>query len=110
MDQSYRLGKQHGVFVGPTLTGWIIKDSLTRLLGTLTVINMKHDGSGRAVVEERARSQALEYTEALFKQYTWDVGVRANQLFPPTAPAAIPPASSIPVAQPITETAMGTTE
>ena len=88
-EKSYHLGKQHRVFVGPTLTGFVVKDSLTRLLGTLTRINMKHDENGRAMVEEIARSQALEYTEALFKQYTWDLRARANQLFPPTADSVL---------------------
>lgn len=33
-DEAPSLSQQHGVFVGPTLTGPVIKDSLTRLLGT----------------------------------------------------------------------------
>jgi hypothetical protein len=100
-DQSYRLGKEHGVFVGPTLTGFVIKDALTRLLGTLTMINLRYDGSGRFMAEEFARSRALEYTEALFKQHTWDLRVRASQPLPPTAPAATPLGCSVPVPQSI---------
>jgi Fungal Zn(2)-Cys(6) binuclear cluster domain len=99
-DQSYSLGKQHGVFVGPTLTGFVIMDSLTRLLGALTMINMKECGSCHAMSEERARSQALEYVEALFKRYTSDLQLRANQLFPRTGPVVTPPAPSISVAAP----------
>jgi hypothetical protein len=84
-DQALTLSRRHGVFVGSTLTGFVIKDSLTRLLGTLTKIKMKEDGSGRAMVGERARSQALEYAEELLKQYTLDLQVRANHLFLPNA-------------------------
>jgi hypothetical protein len=98
-DQSYRLGREHGVFVGPTLTGFVIKDALTRLLGTLTIINMRCDGSGRFMAEELARSQALEYTEVLFKQYTWELRVRASQLLPPTALAVTPLGRPVPVPQ-----------
>ena len=49
--------------------------------------------------EEFARSQALEYTEVLFKQYTWDLRVRASQLLPPTALAVTPLGRPVPVPQ-----------
>jgi hypothetical protein len=97
-EHSLTMARRYGVFVGPTLTGFVIKDSLTRLLGTLTKIYMRQDGSGRAMIEERARSQALEYAEALLNQYTWDLQLRADQLFPPIAP----PAASFPMATPDT--------
>jgi len=50
-----------------------------RLLGTLIKIHMRHDGSGYAMVEDLAKSQALKYAMELFKQYTWNLEGRVNQ-------------------------------
>jgi hypothetical protein len=72
--------------VGATLTGFVIKDSLMRLLGTRIKIHTIHDGSGHAMVEDLARSRALKYAVELFKQYTWNLEGHVNQLFPPLAP------------------------
>jgi hypothetical protein len=38
-----------------------------RLLGILAKIHMRHDGSGHAIVEGMAKSQALKYTVELFR-------------------------------------------
>jgi hypothetical protein len=40
-DHSFNLAKRYGVFVGAMLTGFVIKDSLMRFLGTLIKIHMR---------------------------------------------------------------------
>jgi hypothetical protein len=74
------------MFVGATLTGFVIKDILMRLLGTRIKIHMRHDGSGHAMVEDLAKSRVLKYAVELFKQSTWNLEGHVNQFFPPLTP------------------------
>ena len=102
-DQALGLAKQHGIFVRPTLTGLVVKDSLVRLLGTLTMIHVNWDG--RTTVEESDRSHALASTKMLCEQHTQFLQARVDQLSPWAADflhaittAASPSASAIPSA------------
>ena len=97
--QCLALARRHGVFVGPSLAGLVINDSLMRLLGTLTIIHMKQNGNGRTAPVLADRSHALADAEWLSCQYTRELQARAGQLIPltPVLPltSTSPPTSSI---------------
>ena len=89
--QCLALARRHGVFVGPSLAGLVINDSLMRLLGTLTIIHMKQNGNGRTAPVLADRSHALADAEWTCCQYTWELQVRAGQLFPSIPVSPLPP-------------------
>ena len=82
-DYSFNLARQYGMFVGGTLTGFVIKDSLMRLLDTLVEIHMarwERSCHGR----RPGKISGTKVYRGLFEQYTWNLEGWANQLFPPT--------------------------